>query len=505
MSETLEPGQRFGRYELVCSAGQGGMASVWLARLVGTRGFHKPVAVKTLLPSVREDADAERMFQSEAAHASRIRHPNVVEILDLGEEGGALFLVMEWIHGEPLSTVITRASKRGGVPLGIAVRIGAQVCAGLHAAHELTDEEGKPLGLVHRDVSPQNVLVGFNGMVKLVDFGIAKATAEATHLTEMGVVRGKVAYMAPEQMRFEKLDRRTDVFAVGILLYVLTTGRHPFKRDERNETVRAICSEDPPEAPTRFLPGYPERLERVVLKALAKNPDERYATAQELGEDLMRTIPPSRGTSQEELQKFTAELMPDRLAYHQDLIRRALGVQGLGPSPSGAPRTAHSSSTLRAVSVSDPASPSEGPVRAEPAEGAPAPERQLAVTLRPRSRKSTTVLALAAGALLGAVVLAAVTGARKSAETSGAASATHSAPSPANVAPRNVEPEHAPVPLVAPDAGARASAPVGTHPPATEKVEPSNGAKVPRTPVRRAGAKPPASPVTGLKDPYATK
>ena len=179
------------------------MATVWLARLVGTRGFHKPVAIKTLLPSIREDAEAERMFQSEAALASRIRHPNVVEILDLGEDSGVLYLVMEWIHGEPLSAVITRAAKRGGMPFGIAIRVGAQVCAGLHAAHELTDEEGRPLGLVHRDVSPQNVLVGFNGLVKLVDFGIAKATAEATHLTEMGVIRGKVAYMAPEQIRFE--------------------------------------------------------------------------------------------------------------------------------------------------------------------------------------------------------------------------------------------------------------------------------------------------------------
>src|SRR6185503_18934423 len=142
----LAPGQRLGRYELVCPAGQGGMATVWLARLVGTRGFHKPVAVKIMLPSIREDPDAERMFQTEAALASRIHHPNVVEILDLGEENGMLYIVMEWIHGEPLSQVLTAASKRGGMPFGIATRLGAQVAAGLHAAHELTDETGKPLG-----------------------------------------------------------------------------------------------------------------------------------------------------------------------------------------------------------------------------------------------------------------------------------------------------------------------------------------------------------------------
>jgi serine/threonine-protein kinase len=503
MSDTLQPGQRLGRYELVCSAGQGGMATVWLARLVGTRGFHKPVAVKTLLPSIREDAESERMFQSEAALASRIRHPNVVEILDLGEDAGALFLVMEWIHGEPLSTVISRAAKRGGMPLGIAIRIGAQVCAGLHAAHELTDEEGKPLGLVHRDVSPQNVLVGFNGLVKLVDFGIAKATAEATHLTEMGVIRGKVAYMAPEQMRFEKLDRRTDIFAAGIMLYVLTTGRHPFKRDERNETVRAICSDDPPNLPSSLVEGYPERLERVVMKALAKNPDQRYATAQELGEELMRTMPPSRGTAQEELQKFTAELMPDRLAHHQDLIRRALGVQGFGTAPGTLPKSAHSSSTLRAVSVSD-ASVVENVPREEPAEDVVAPERQLPVTLRPRPRKATTLLALAAGAVIGALVIGAVTGGRKSAETGGTGFAAHSVtPASKAVVPlAGVEPdEHAP--LAAPDAGA--SAPMAA--PSTAKPElPPNASKAPRAPSRRAGGKAPTTnAAAGLKDPYSAK
>src|SRR5215471_17321582 len=213
---TLQPGQRLGRYELLHPAGHGGMATVWMARLTGTRGFQKPVAIKTMLPSIREDPDAEKMFLSEAAVASRIRHPDVVEILDLGEEQGVLYLVMEWIHGEPLGVVLAAAAKRGGMPLSLAVRIGAQTCAALHAAHELTDDAGNPLGLVHRDVSPHNVLAGFDGVIKLVDFGIAKVTSEATHLTEMGMVRGKIPYMAPEQIRFEKLDRRTDVFAAGI-------------------------------------------------------------------------------------------------------------------------------------------------------------------------------------------------------------------------------------------------------------------------------------------------
>ena len=498
MNETLAAGQRLGRYELVCPAGHGGMATVWLARLVGTRGFNKPVAVKTLHPSIREDAEAERMFLAEAALASRIRHPNVVEVLDLGEEGGNLYLVMEWIHGESLSTVLTRASKRGGVPLSVAIRIGAQVCAGLHAAHELTDEEGKPLGLVHRDVSPQNVLLGFNGMVKLVDFGIAKATAEATHLTEMGVVRGKVAYMAPEQIRVEKLDRRTDVFAAGILLYNLTTGRHPFKRDERNETVRAICSDEPAPPPTSFIPGFPERLERVLLRALAKNPDDRYATAQELADELLRTLPPSRSTPQEELQRFAADLMPDRLAYHQDLIRQAVGVKGVTSMSGGtAPKSAHSSSTLRAVSVTEPA-PTDGPEVVD-GEGRELEPSTPVPTLRPKAKASTMLVALAAGAVVGAVALSALTRSHGDAgvAASGARPPAPSAAELAKAAPANADERMNPR-LTTPDAG-----PSEPAPPATAKHEAAR--TVPHGAARHPVAKSPAAspaPATGLKDPY---
>jgi serine/threonine-protein kinase len=484
------------------------MATVWMARLLGTRGFQKPVAIKTMLPSIREDPDAEKMFLAEAAVASRIRHPNVVEILDLGEEDGVLYLVMEWIHGEALGVVLAAAAKRGGMPLSLAVRIGAQTCAALHAAHELTDDTGKPLGLVHRDVSPHNVLAGFDGVVKLVDFGIAKVTAEATHLTEMGMVRGKIAYMAPEQIRFERLDRRTDVFAAGILLYQLTTGRHPFKRSERNETALAICDDSPVEKPTSFLPSYPERLERVVVRALEKNPADRYATARELEEDLVRTMPPAqRGGSQEALQLYLRDLLPERLTYHAELIRRALAgdTGGFAPIPgarSGLP-TAQSSSTLRAVSVSD---ASESLVIKEVVrEDGPASGRA-SVPERRKPGAGRTMLALAAGAVVGAVAIAGLTAARKSTEP-GAAFAHHAAAA-APATPR--EPEEipaiasaAPFPA-APDAGAfsqhestRAPAAAAGH-----KVPKPKQARRASTSSNDHAASEPLNTGTVLKDPY---
>jgi serine/threonine-protein kinase len=484
------------------------MATVWMARLIGTRGFQKPVAIKTMLPSIREDADAEKMFLSEAAVASRIRHPNVVEILDLGEENGVLYLVMEWIHGEPLGTVLSAAAQRGGVPLGLAVRIGAQMCAALHAAHELTDDAGKPLGVVHRDVSPHNVLAGFDGVVKLVDFGIAKVTAEATHLTEMGMVRGKIAYMAPEQIRFERLDRRTDVFAAGILLYLLTTGRHPFKRSERNETALAICDDDPVQKPTSVLSSYPERLERVVLRALEKNPDNRYATAREFGEDLARTMPPAlRGGGQEELRKYLRELLPERLSYHEELIRRALaGHTGvfapLSVGRSGLP-TAQSSSTLRAVSVSD-ASDALAVKEDSPAEGRAAPESE---PERKKPRAGRTLLAVAAGAVAGAAAIAGLTASRKPVDPT---HTTFDRPAAAAAAPAVPQenpgtPEMAPVRHVdesAPDAGP-ASPPASTAPAAT-----AAGRKAPKPKQGRhsaASSKDHGVPVdtsSVLKDPY---
>jgi eukaryotic-like serine/threonine-protein kinase len=176
MLDAISAGQVLGRYELLLPIAQGGMASVWAARLKGTRGFQKMVAIKTMLPGLIDDPQFERMFLDEASLASQVHHPHVIEIMDLGEQDGVLYIVMEWVDGEPLSVILKYAASRGGMPVPIAAHVAIQASRGLHAAHELRDDSGVIVGLVHRDVSPQNVLVTYDGVVKIVDFGVAKVT-----------------------------------------------------------------------------------------------------------------------------------------------------------------------------------------------------------------------------------------------------------------------------------------------------------------------------------------
>ena len=216
----LAAGRILGRYELLLPIAKGGMAEVWAARLHGSRGFQRLVAIKTIASGVMDDARMEQMFLEEASLAARIHHPNVAMTLDLGEDDGDLYMVMEWVDGEPLTVIFRQAQERKPLPLEIAVNLIGQACEGLHAAHELCDDHGLPLGLVHRDVSPHNVLVTHSGTVKLVDFGIAKATNVLTSHSASGELKGKFAYMAPEQLRGEPIDRRADIFAIGVLLYL---------------------------------------------------------------------------------------------------------------------------------------------------------------------------------------------------------------------------------------------------------------------------------------------
>jgi eukaryotic-like serine/threonine-protein kinase len=302
-TSAVDVGQRrsLGRYELLVPIARGGMAMVWAARLRGSRGFEKLVAVKTMLPGMSDNAAFEAMFLDEAKLASRIRHPHVVEILDLGEEDRILYLVMEWVDGEPLNQIMNEAARRGGVPIAIGVRIVMQACAGLHAAHELKDEDGQPFGLVHRDVSPQNILVTYDGVTKVTDFGIAKAMARGGSSTGVGEVKGKVAYMAPEQASAGKADRRADIFALGIMLYQLATGTHPFRGDTDGETLANILLTDSVAFPRELAPGYPSSLEAVITKALARDPDQRFETASAMMRALDKALPPSmRGSAADE-------------------------------------------------------------------------------------------------------------------------------------------------------------------------------------------------------------
>jgi serine/threonine-protein kinase len=320
----LHPGTVLGRYELLLPIAQGGMATVWAARQKGSRGFSKTVAIKTMLPGLSDDPQFEEMFLDEAGLAAKIQHPNVAQILDLGEENEILYIVMEWVDGEALSTIAS-ASKKSGValPQTVMLRIISQACAGLHAAHELKDENDRLVDLVHRDVSPQNILVTYDGIVKLVDFGVAKAVGRMSE-TQGGQLKGKVPYMSPEQARGGKVDRRTDIFALGIVLYKLTLGVHPFAGADDLTTLRNIVSRPvlPPRAKD---PTFSPELEQVILKCLDKDPDKRSQTMLELDRSIERVLA-STGASlvDDEVGAFVRSIVGERGQKRRSAIREAV-------------------------------------------------------------------------------------------------------------------------------------------------------------------------------------
>jgi eukaryotic-like serine/threonine-protein kinase len=348
-------GHVLGRYELLMPIAAGGMAMVWAARMKGTRGFQKIVAVKTMLPKLSEDPAFEQMFLDEASLASQVRHPHVVEILDLGEQDGVLYLVMEWIDGTPLNHLMRAAKTSGGIPLPIGVRIVMHACGGLQAAHELRDDKGQLVGLVHRDISPQNVLVTFDGVTKVVDFGVAKATALGGGATAAGQIKGKIAYMAPEQIKGATIDRRVDVFAMGVVLYALTTGKHPFRKESEAATMYRICSPEPAMSPRKLVPGYPAALERVVMQALAKDPAKRYPTANDLLRALDQSLPQSMRVSTDEgVAAFVRGLIGDKQEERRAQLQLAIET--------AEQRAQHKRLSLREVLDSNPPPPPIGSV-----------------------------------------------------------------------------------------------------------------------------------------------
>jgi serine/threonine-protein kinase len=330
------------------------MAMVWAARLKGSRGFQKIVAVKTMLPKLSEDPQFEKMFLDEASLASRIHHPNVVEVLDLGEEQGVLFIAMEWLDGAPLNQVMKAAKTASGIPIPVAIHIITHAAEGLHAAHELRDDRGSLVGLVHRDVSPQNILVGYDGFTKMVDFGLAKATALGDGATRAGQLKGKISYMAPEQVKGEPLDRRADVFALGVVLYAVTTGKHPFRRESEGATLFAISAPEPAPAPSRFM-DYPAPLEAVLMKAIAKNPAERYSSSLELARALEQTLPEEeRAHGGERVSAFVKALLgaqhDQSKAALQEALRRA-DRMSMAPSLAGAELSGTGASSVSSLSA----------------------------------------------------------------------------------------------------------------------------------------------------------
>jgi eukaryotic-like serine/threonine-protein kinase len=274
--------QRFGRYELLEEMGRGGMATILLARLVGPSDFQKHLVIKRIHDHLTTDAETVNRFMDEARLAARIHHPNVVQLFEFDEVDSTYFIAMEYVHGENLADLYNhvRADSSGGYHWGHAVRVIAEAASGLHAAHELVGGDGESLRIVHRDVSPQNIMVSYDGHVKVADFGIAHAVGRH-HNTVDGTVMGKVAYMSPEQCRGATLDRRTDVFALGIVLYEMVCLRRLFRASSDRETMRRVlqCEFTPPR---QARPDLPVGLEQILFKALAVRPEERYQTAAEL-------------------------------------------------------------------------------------------------------------------------------------------------------------------------------------------------------------------------------
>ncbi|MCC6216020.1 MAG: serine/threonine protein kinase [Polyangiaceae bacterium] len=325
MSDDLKRGSRLGRYELLLRIGRGGMATVWVAReRAEQREDERLVAIKAILPELNEDPEFVKMFLDEGRLVRSIRHENVVAVYDVAELDGVMCMVMEWIEGDSLHTLIAEAGKRKPVPPELAVRMIADAAAGLHAAHEAKDEKGELLGVVHRDVSPHNILIGTDGSVKLVDFGVAKAMGRITEATSAGQLKGKFGYMSPEQAMAKPVDRRADVFALGIVLFELTTGRRLFRGEHDAETLHLVVSGEIP-APTSLDAEYPKALETIVLKALERDLGKRYQTAEELQRDLEGYLKSERiVVARAGLGALLKRVLGDRIDQRRKAVRATL-------------------------------------------------------------------------------------------------------------------------------------------------------------------------------------
>ncbi len=316
--------RQFGRFQLLMEMAHGGMATLFLGRIQGPEQFERLVAIKKIHDHLADEAEFIDMFLDEARITALIHHPNVATVFDLGQVEGAYFIAMEYIHGENLTAVLrASARQRRRLPWEFAARIVADAAAGLHAAHEIKGPDGKPLGVVHRDVSPQNILVSYDGHVKVVDFGIAFAAERISHTTA-GTLKGKVSYMSPEQTMRGQVDRRSDVFSLGIILFEAVCLKRLFREESEAAALLRVREADVPK-PRSIRPDIPPELERIILKALAKNPEDRYQTAEELEEALNKLLV-SRGkvVGPPQIAKLMERLFYDKKKLKDEQIHKAL-------------------------------------------------------------------------------------------------------------------------------------------------------------------------------------
>ncbi|MFZ9888620.1 MAG: protein kinase domain-containing protein [Myxococcota bacterium] len=346
-----------GKYKVLRKLGAGGMAEVFLAKQTGLEGFEKLVVIKRILPHLAEDQGFVRMFLDEARAAADLRHANVVSVFDVNADQGTYYMAMEFLHGHDLRQVQRRAAERHeALPLGHLCQIIIDAAAGLHYAHTKRDLAGRPLQLVHRDISPQNILVTYEGATKIVDFGIAKAASQES-LTETGVIKGKCTYMSPEQAEGADIDHRSDQFALGVVMWELLTMRRLFKRPSEVATLNAIIECDIPR-PSRFLPELPRHLDDIVMQCLRKDPGRRFDSCGDLGLELEEFLAGSGIIhSPARVGHFMREYFADDLAHVGDLGKVHLDAESLASlQPGYRPTTPPSEGTRveRARSVSQP-------------------------------------------------------------------------------------------------------------------------------------------------------
>jgi serine/threonine protein kinase len=322
---------QFGKYTLFERIGRGGMAEVYKGRIQGPAGFERVFVVKRILPHLSEEPTFIRMFVEEAKLSARLNHPNIVQIFELGAVDGEYFISMEYIRGRDLADTMRAIWKTMGPPRPeLVAYVGREACRALSYAHSLTDDNGRPLGMIHRDVSPSNIMLSYEGGVKLLDFGIAKALGEAPETTKSGTMKGKYAYMAPEQTEGDDVDSRIDIFSCGIVLHEVLTGRRLFKGANDIQTIERVrrCEVPPPSFQN---PMCPPELDNVVLKALARNRDDRFSSASEMADALDDVVHASR-FQPGHLAQLVHELFPIEGVAHGPMERRPPTLTSTGPS-----------------------------------------------------------------------------------------------------------------------------------------------------------------------------
>src|SRR3954470_13053071 len=308
-------GISFGKYFLMKKLAAGGMGEVFLAQKQGPAGFQKILVGKKILAHLTESKEFVEAFLGEARLAAQMNHRNIVQVFELGQQSGAYFIAMEYVQGKSLRDLIdTTMRRKEKIPAELCRSLAEQICDGASYAHNLTDMGGRSLNLVHRDLNPQNVLISYGGDVKIIDFGIAKSEL-STVKTEAGMIKGKFVYMSPEQSLAKKLDKRSDIFAIGISLYEMLTGINPFHKSNIVLTLEAVQRYEPP-PPSEYDPAYAP-FDPIIARALAKDRDRRYADASEMQDDLRRVVVPR---PPERLGPFMSRLFRAQLEEEQKML-----------------------------------------------------------------------------------------------------------------------------------------------------------------------------------------